>query len=118
MVLLELLLSAACNAFEVWKAAMTHGNIIFESGSGSSDSSAELFRFNAYDDGDHVLCAISREAFQALSGTLHLDPASADVMFVSWENSVFDIARIKYATGELQDGCALVVRASDIAVRD
>jgi len=47
---------------------MADSNIIFEPGSGSYDSGAEIFRFNAYDGDGHVLCAISREAFQALSG--------------------------------------------------
>ena len=96
---------------------MPNTSITFEPGSGRYESGAKIFRFNAYDGDRHVLCAISSEAFEALSGTLHLEAAWANVMFVSWEDDIFDIARAKYQAGDMQDGGTLVVRASDITAR-
>ena len=96
---------------------MADASISFEPGSGRFDRDAEIFTSDAADAQGRVLCAISHEAFEALSGIIHLDPASADVVFMSWEDDVFDIARAKYAAGDRQNGGAVVIRASDIEAR-
>ena len=88
--------------------------IRFEQGSSMYDAGAEIFRFGANDDQGPVRCAISREAFEKVSGLTHVEADTANLIFNDWESTIFDVARGKYDRGERQISGSIMIRIADV----